>query len=311
MIVPVGRLDFLRPLLKSIPTGGALESLILSLDSSVDREEADQIVHCSDLQGPAITICSQQVVAASGASSTRNRGLEHADTEYCVFLDADDEIAPNAFEIVRSRIKELDRADAIYGNLANISSKGDWLSDDLVDRAPNCDDANALWIAFREGLSQLGAIYARTDYVRAIGGFNENLSSWTDRDFQYRLLLGGGRVCFVPDILMYWRHGHSGRLSSHAQTALDRHKRYIGDAWPRYLWDPVYISYRAPVIDLLYLRGFTCTLVTSSYRTILTPGMLSHFETNRCIADISPFSDTEKAAVFDLLFEGALVPSSC
>ena len=131
--------------------------------------------------------------ARSGAPVCRNEGLAHLDTDYVMFMDADDYVEGPLLEL-GSRTARLENADVVlspfcfempdgsrqvfyphgrYGALDRDTIVGKWLAGDYT---PPC------------------AVIWRTEYVREIGGWDEDLAKNQDGDLMYRAVLLGARV---------------------------------------------------------------------------------------------------------------------
>ncbi len=129
----------------------------------------------------------------SGAPVCRNEGLALTDTDYVMFMDADDYVEGPLLEL-GSRTARTEDADVVlspfcferpdgsrevayphgrYGALDRDEIVGKWLSGDYT---PPC------------------AVIWRSDFVRKIGGWDEYLAKNQDGDLMYRALLLGARV---------------------------------------------------------------------------------------------------------------------
>lgn len=129
----------------------------------------------------------------SGAPVCRNEGLALIDTDYVMFMDADDYVEGPLLEL-GSRSAWCENADVVlspfcfelpngsrrviyphgrYGSLDREAIVSKWLAGDYT---PPC------------------AVIWRTEYVREIGGWDEYLAKNQDGDLMYRAVLLGARV---------------------------------------------------------------------------------------------------------------------
>lgn len=129
----------------------------------------------------------------SGAPVCRNEGLALTDTNYVMFMDADDYVEGPLLEL-GARTAERENADIVlspfcfelpdgsrqifyphgrYGALDRDTIVSKWLAGDYT---PPC------------------AVIWRTEYVRSIGGWDEYLAKNQDGDIIYRAVLLGARV---------------------------------------------------------------------------------------------------------------------
>ncbi len=131
--------------------------------------------------------------AKSGAPVCRNEGLALTDTDYVMFMDADDYVEGPLLEL-GSRTAWSEDADVVlspfcfelpdgsrrviyphgrYGSLDRETIVSKWL---VGDYTPPC------------------AVIWRTEFVREIGGWDEYLAKNQDGDLMYRAVMYGARV---------------------------------------------------------------------------------------------------------------------
>lgn len=161
--------------------------------------------------------CSIRVIVdrdGRGAGWARNEGLRDTDTDYVVFLDADDEIASDFVERCQ-RVRR--RQHYVYT---------DWFEDQTPRVAPDCAWVNRTWHPVTTLLP--------TRFVKAIGGFDEQLAAAEDTDFYIRLNRSG--VCgqrLGESLFIYHADGqrarkaHESGLLEQVVTALNQ--KYKGD----------------------------------------------------------------------------------
>ena len=150
----------------------------------------------------------------SGAPVCRNEGLALTDTDYVMFMDADDYVEGPLLEL-GSRTARTEDADVVlspfcferpdgsrevayphgrYGALDRDEIVGKWLSGDYT---PPC------------------AVIWRSDFVRKIGGWDEYLAKNQDGDLMYRALLHGAHVTASSEGLgVYVQSGDPRRITS-------------------------------------------------------------------------------------------------
>ena len=95
--------------------------MILIDDGSTDRsaEVCKQIIYNKDID---VLFLTQENM---GLSATRNRGIKEAQGEYVLFLDSDDELAPDAISILKEKIEEISNVDLFYFDAKVVDEVGD------------------------------------------------------------------------------------------------------------------------------------------------------------------------------------------
>jgi glycosyltransferase involved in cell wall biosynthesis len=143
-----------------------------------------------------------------GQNVARNRLTTLSSGDWLVYLDADDELAPDAVE---RKMSSADRADAVYGSMELRRYRGDAVIAAEMFRAVEYDDQLAA--AFLWKYPNTSSFMFRKAAVIAAGGWNEHIRSCTDYDLYFRLLLGGARLRAAADSLSVYRHWHAAQAS--------------------------------------------------------------------------------------------------
>lgn len=120
------------------------------------------------------------------ACCARNRGLQDCHTEWVYFFDSDDELTPTFLETIMSRIGEEDMV--AFPTLQNVEGR-------VRKRAfiANATPSDQLLSATLNTASML----FRTEFLRSIGGWNEELGIWQDWELGIRSLLACPRVLWL------------------------------------------------------------------------------------------------------------------
>jgi len=165
----------------------------------------------------------------AGQNRSRNRLTAMSDGDWLVYLDADDELAPDSLE---AKMRYCDRADAIYGSMETAIFEGATQVRSTVRVAADYADP---WVAaFRWQYPNTSAFMFRRSAVAQSGGWNESAVVCTDYDLYFRLLLSGRRLEAAPESRSMYRHW-SGSQVVHASvvarvSARIRMMRRAGDA---------------------------------------------------------------------------------
>jgi hypothetical protein len=143
----------------------------------------------------------------AGRSSARNAGLAKVSSELVVFLDADDRLNPAATEAGLECFANNPDAALVYGAFRFIDAAG-------RSASPVCHErlgAQPFLELLRRGnvIAMHGAVMYRTDRLRAIQGFDENLHTCEDYDVYLRLARFGQIATHDCCVAEYRRHEHN------------------------------------------------------------------------------------------------------
>lgn len=116
------------------------------------------------------------------ASAARNRGLQEVETEYVAFFDSDDIMEVNHIARVMKHLESHGYPDMAYWDLRYRDADG-W-SEVKTSRHHDLISEHLIH-------STLATIRfcMRTEQIRRIGGWNENLLNWDDLEFGLRILV--------------------------------------------------------------------------------------------------------------------------
>ena len=132
-----------------------------------------------------VTVCDEPV---RGAAAARNRGLDEAVSEWIMFFDSDDEMAPQLVERYVATITDNPQADIVYTDMKIVSDES---GTSCIKRSPR---KNILYgNIFHSYLSTQRYIVRKT-VVEAAGRWNSQLLGWNDWELGIRLLLKTSRT---------------------------------------------------------------------------------------------------------------------
>jgi glycosyltransferase involved in cell wall biosynthesis len=133
-----------------------------------------------------------------GLASARNTGIMNTNSDYILFLDADDILQENCIEVMQQTIQETG-ADIVAP-----SFKCFGLHQDTVILMPNptIEDFKAA--------NRIGYFSAiRRTKLLEIGGYSPRMTwGWEDLHIWFNLLLRGARLVTIPQTLVLYRTKH-------------------------------------------------------------------------------------------------------
>ncbi len=138
-----------------------------------------------------------------GPAYARNLGISLAKGDVIQFLDADDVIHPRKLEI-QLRVMETFRSDLVISTWRQLFDVGVnlWMPSKEL---PSEDMLLAETIADAGHWFPVMGCLIRSEYVRAIGPWREELPCAEDREYRYRLLKGRPRISMTSDSLFSHR----------------------------------------------------------------------------------------------------------
>lgn len=122
-----------------------------------------------------------------GASAARNRGLREVDTRMMLFFDSDDEMHPH---LISEAMKHSSGVDIVMWKVGVRRIDGKRIRKRLYKK-------NLMFRHSYNGTLATQSYMVRTEFVRAVGGWNETAMVWNDWELGFRLLMAGPRIAFV------------------------------------------------------------------------------------------------------------------
>lgn len=143
----------------------------------------------------------------AGLGAARNTGWRAAQSEFVVFLDADDRLQRNAIEVNTTRLLAHPDAAFSYGSYVNVC-----MDSGKVTRPDFCAADNGFADFLRGNpIGMHATVMYRRSLVAAVGGFSDDLPACEDYDMYLRVA-SSHRIVHGDEILAEYRH-HGGNMS--------------------------------------------------------------------------------------------------
>ena len=144
----------------------------------------------------------------SGAAIARNAGLAEVKTPWTYFFDSDDELSPRFIEQMEQTLREHaeQNFDVIAFRTVMVHPDGS-----MTQRQSMFNESATDQILMSQLVTQ--NLFVRTDFLRRIGGWNEQLREWDDWELGIRVLVGGGKVLWLRDCAYHRIYLHPDSLT--------------------------------------------------------------------------------------------------
>jgi glycosyltransferase involved in cell wall biosynthesis len=180
-----------RSLRSALLQEGVEHEVIVIDDGSTD----DTPAHLEALHETRVRVIRRDV--AGGAAAARNDGIDAARGEWIAFLDDDDAWAPHKLRVQLDAVRSAG-ADFAYAAVVTVDDRGHAL---YTSAPPAAERLAADTIAMSGIPAGSSNILVRTELVRRLGGFDEQLVNLEDWDLWIRLASAGVAVA-APEILV-------------------------------------------------------------------------------------------------------------
>jgi glycosyltransferase involved in cell wall biosynthesis len=179
----------------------------------VDDGSTDESLNVIKQFGDHITVIATE---NRGAPAARNRGLEASTGTLVKFLDADDELYPDAIQGQVDECERLDSEGIVFGDGVWQFSDGASFQKDF--RA--WDDGEELILYLMRINPQTSLSLYPREVLQDVGGFDEELLRYQDLDLNLRIGLRGNEFRYCPrNITMIRMHEGDERISNQSLMA--------------------------------------------------------------------------------------------
>lgn len=194
VVIPVyNREKLVLRCLDSVAAQTLLPGQLIIVDNNSDDNSYQNVtewIKRNDLPGVDIKLLKEM---KSGASAARNCGLSQVRAEYVHFLDSDDRLESDMIETVCNAVSENRKCDLVCWKTAEYTEHG------LMER--RCFHKNFLKAQIYQSKICTQAFAVRVEFLRTIGGWNEDLPCWNDWELGIRILINKPRIIVIDKIL--------------------------------------------------------------------------------------------------------------
>ncbi len=142
----------------------------------------------------------------AGVASARNHGVSHARGELVAFLDADDAWVPKKIEKQVGILRAQPEAGLVYSGMSLVDEKMSPIGE-LRPAPPALALRNTLLLEQPSATGIGSTALLPAEVFRAIGGFDERLSTSADCDLTCRIALQHPLACIPEPLALYRCHG--------------------------------------------------------------------------------------------------------
>jgi glycosyltransferase involved in cell wall biosynthesis len=136
-----------------------------------------------------------------GLSSARNAGIKIAKGKWLLFLDADDSLLPDLFEILSNEVNNLSLETILHFGYQYISESGARIFHKIYPKKYDFLIPNVL----KNNIGPCHSLIIQSEFASLIGEFDETLKSAEDWDFWIRAAKSGGEIKTINQILVNYR----------------------------------------------------------------------------------------------------------
>jgi len=210
----------------------------------VDDGSTDNTAEVLDAFGKAITVIQQD---NAGASAARNAAIREARGEFVAVLDADDVWLPDKLDVQMPLFGLEPQIDLVFAKGTVMDETGQYLSRVCPEAFPAEVELRRLmdggyvlegdWFTGLARVNFIGhsSIVARLSAVRAVGGYDEDLSNAEDYHLYCRLAARGCKIGFLDRVVCRFRR-RTGSLSWDGAVHKERRKlalkKLLDGPWP-------------------------------------------------------------------------------
>ena len=149
----------------------------------VDDESDDDLTAVLQKFGPKIKLLRN---SGHGPGAGRNTGLKAATGDAIQFFDSDDLMSENKFE-VQAELLNKEKADFVYGPYARaILNNNKWERTDAIMQYKPLP-GRSLKNLVLEGWCLTQTVLFRTDFLKRVGFWNEDLPAYEDFEYGFRI----------------------------------------------------------------------------------------------------------------------------
>lgn len=184
VVVPVrDRADIVTTTLDSIAAQDLRPLRLIIVDNGSTDRTPEVLARWTDAHRTDdfdITVVNEPV---AGAARARNQGLKEVMTDYVLFFDSDDVMEHDHLSRIVSTLDSHPEIDILYWSIAFRDNDG-WTT---VKEAPP-SDTDLLQSQILHSILGTQRYCIRTSTLRAVGAWNETLTTWDDYELGIRLL---------------------------------------------------------------------------------------------------------------------------